>query len=100
VRRRTTPSPWHMCTGETERGPLATSKRSRHGCTFAETATDWYDGNVRQRRELEHSAKEEASTVPIHPEFVKLLRSHLNEFGPGPVALLFVGDGSQTASLT
>jgi integrase len=54
------------------------------------SGSNWTDdGSVRQRRELKHRAKEETRTVPIHPELVKLLREHLDEFGTGPNGRIF-----------
>lgn len=39
-------------------------------------------GQIRERVPLKHRAEGETRIVPIHPELVTILRSHLAEFGP------------------
>ncbi len=54
--------------------------------------TAWTDsGTSRERRGLKHRAQQETRRVPLHPELVKLLRAHLEEFGTGPGGKLFTG---------
>jgi integrase len=54
--------------------------------------TAWTDsGRSRERRGLKHRAKQDTRSVPLHPELVKLLRAHLEEFGTGPGGKLFTG---------
>ncbi|MFC4588616.1 tyrosine-type recombinase/integrase [Sphaerisporangium corydalis] len=49
------------------------------------------NGQPRERRALKHRADGETRPVPIHPELVTLLRSHLEEFGTGPDGRVFIG---------
>ena len=52
----------------------------------------WSDsGRSRERRSLKHRAANETRPVPIHPELVKVLRRHLDQFGTGPSGQLFIG---------
>jgi integrase len=52
----------------------------------------WTDnGRPRERRELKHRAPGETRPVPVHPELVSLLRSHLEQHGTGPHGRVFVG---------
>jgi integrase len=56
------------------------------------SGTRWTNnGKSRERRELKHRAAGEVRVVPIHPEFVALLREHLTRFGTGPDGRLFTG---------
>jgi integrase len=45
----------------------------------------------RETRQLKHRANGETRPVPIHPELVKLIRAHLNDFGTADDGRLFTG---------
>lgn len=52
----------------------------------------WTDnGRPRDRQPLKHRAVGETRSVPIHPELVRILREHIEEFKIQPDAQLFVG---------
>ncbi len=56
------------------------------------SGSHWTDnGRPRERRELKHRAPGETRPVPVHPELVSLLRSHLEQHGTGPQGRVFVG---------
>jgi site-specific recombinase XerD len=56
------------------------------------SGSHWTDnGRPRERRELKHRAPGETRTVPVHPELVLLLRSHLERHGTGSQGRVFVG---------
>ncbi|MGH3647622.1 MAG: tyrosine-type recombinase/integrase [Micromonosporaceae bacterium] len=59
------------------------SSNPRAGHRFTDT------GAVRQRRELKWRARGAVRTVPIPPEFVKLLRNHVDEYGVADDGRLF-----------
>ncbi|GAA4215595.1 tyrosine-type recombinase/integrase [Microbispora amethystogenes] len=48
-------------------------------------------GRPRERRALKHRAEGETRSVPIHPELVTLLRTHLKAYGTGPDGRVFIG---------
>jgi integrase len=53
---------------------------------------EWTDsGTERETRQLKHRGDGETRVVPIHPELVKLLRAHLEEFGTASDGRLFTG---------
>jgi integrase len=52
---------------------------------------EWTDGTERETRQLKHRANGETRPVPIHPELVKLLRAHLEDFGTADDGRLFTG---------
>lgn len=53
-------------------------------------AGQWYDGGQREAREqLKHRGKGDSRTVPLRPSLVRLIRSHLAEFGTAPDGRLF-----------
>lgn len=63
--------------------------------------TNWTDdGKGRQRRGLKHRGQNEARTVPIPPELVRLLGEHIDEYGVAPDGRLFRGrnDGDLSSS--
>lgn len=47
------------------------------------------DGTPHQRRQLKWRAKKTTRPVPIPPELVRMLRAHLDSFGPAPDGRLF-----------
>jgi integrase len=49
------------------------------------------NGRPREQRELKHRAPGETRPVPVHPELVFMLRSHLKQYGTGPHGRDFVG---------
>lgn len=49
------------------------------------------NGKPRERRELKHRAQGDIRAVPIHPELVRLLRDHLEQFGTGSDGRVFLG---------
>lgn len=52
----------------------------------------WTDsGKARDRQPLKHRAPGETRPVPLHPELVRILRHHLDEFKVRPGARLFTG---------
>jgi integrase len=54
------------------------------------SGTAWTDdGNTREKRGLKHRASTEVRPVPIPPELVALLRSHIDEFGAAPDGRIF-----------
>jgi integrase len=56
------------------------------------TNTHWSDnGLARQRRELKHRAPGEIRAIPLHPELVALLTSHLAEYPCAPGGRIFTG---------
>ena len=56
------------------------------------SGSHWTDnGRPRERRELKHRAPGETRPVPVHPELVLLLRSHLERYGTGSQGRVFVG---------
>jgi integrase len=56
------------------------------------SGTRWTDtGQSRERRPLKHRADGDSRCVPLHPELVALLRSHLERFGVGQDNRLFTG---------
>ncbi|MEY9935248.1 integrase [Catenulispora sp. GP43] len=62
---------------------------------FAESTpyvgTAWSDdGDDSPRKALKHRAKHESRTVPVHPELVAHLRTHIEKFGTAPDGRLFV----------
>ena len=62
---------------------------------FAESTpyvgTAWSDdGDYSPRKALKHRAKDESRTVPVHPELVAHLRTHIEKFGTAPDGRLFV----------
>jgi integrase len=64
---------------------LLTHSEPRSGSHWTDT------GRPREQRELKHRAPGETRPVPIHPELVSLLRSHLKQYGTGPQDRVFVG---------
>ncbi|ADD40069.1 tyrosine-type recombinase/integrase [Stackebrandtia nassauensis] len=61
--------------------------------------TAWTDtGKARQRRQLKHRAVGSNRPVPIHPDLVKLLKKHLDEFGVGRDGRVFVGPENGSAA--
>jgi integrase len=66
-----------------------------------EAGSEWTDdGDRRERRQLKHRPKKTTRTVPICPDLVALLRTHLEKFGTGPGGLLFTGLRSDELSAT
>jgi integrase len=53
---------------------VLTSSQPRSGSCWTD------DGSVRQRSALKHRAPGETRTVPVHPELVILLRSHIKRY--------------------
>ena len=52
--------------------------------------TAWTDhGTARQERGLKHRATHETRTIPIPPELVKLLRTHIKRYGTTPDGRIF-----------
>jgi integrase len=63
-----------------------TEARPRSGSSWTNT------GEIRERVPLKHRSDGEARRVPIHPDLVEILRTHIDAFGPGdPDGRLFVG---------
>jgi integrase len=55
---------------------------------------DWGEGgSVREDRELKHRAKTSTRDVPAAPALVRMLRVHLNEYGPAQDGRLFYATG-------
>lgn len=48
-------------------------------------------GRPRERRALKHRAEGDTRRPPMHPELVRILRRHLEEFATGPGGRVFVG---------
>ena len=48
------------------------------------------DGGPSEERQLKHRAKQDTRRVPAHPNLVRILRSHAEEFQLGPDGCLFV----------
>jgi integrase len=62
---------------------------------------DWGDGgDVREDRELKHRAKSATRDVHAPPELVRLLRSHLPEYGAASDGRLFVARGFRRGSVS
>jgi integrase len=60
---------------------------------------DWTDdGQAYEHRGLKHRAAETVRVVPIPPEFVRILREHVAEFGTTPDGRLFRGRNDGTLS--
>ena len=57
-----------------------------------DTGREWTDdGDHRERRQLKHRADGDSRTVPMHPELVALLRSHIEQFGASLDGKIFTG---------
>lgn len=53
---------------------------------------EWTDtGAAREERALKHRAEGQSRTVPVSPPLVRILRTHLAEFGDGPGERIFYG---------
>lgn len=58
---------------------------------YQESGSAWTDDGARgEERHLKHRAESETRVVPAHPELVRALRDHLDEFGTGVGGRLFV----------
>ena len=57
------------------------------------------DGALRETRALKHRIEGESRTVPIPPQLVAILRSHLAEFPDGPDGRLFYGVRSESTAV-
>ena len=58
------------------------------------------DGSLRETRALKHRIKGESRPVPIPPQLVAILRTHLTEFPDGPEGRLFYGVRADTLPST
>lgn len=62
------------------------------GETDSRAGSHWTDdGSPHERRGLKHRARRETRTVPIPPQLVALLRTHLERYGVAPDGRLFHG---------
>lgn len=58
---------------------------------YQESGSAWTDDGARgEERHLKHRAVKETRPVPAHPELVRALREHLEQFGAGVSGRLFV----------
>jgi integrase len=74
----------------------------RFSTAAPEVGAEWTDdGQRHDHRQLKARARGEWRTVPIAPPLVRLLRSHLDEFGNGRDELVFTGvQGGELPSVT
>jgi integrase len=74
----------------------------RFSTAAPEVGAEWTDdGQRHDHRHLKARARGEWRTVPVAPPLVRLLRTHLNEFGNGRDGLAFTGiQGGELPSIT
>lgn len=58
---------------------------------YQESGQAWTDSGTRgEERELKHRAPNDTRSVPLHPDLVKAVRTHIDDFGTGVGGRLFV----------